>query len=270
MADDKLHTHLSRLEAPELIDAAAKIAAFDLGTRPIFGTAANVSGVRTRTHTFSRRRDSLTIFATDSRYGHVGKAGAWTGSDRSATAACRRVLRAARVPAAEVVGIDVLAEHGAVAERLSEQEVRTEKPELLRKIARARRGVDGLPVWSSYLIVGLTRGGEVGHLELHWPHLTPEVVKEANVLRGIVKRGFEPPQVPDARVESIEAGIVHSPAIGFFMDLTAAIRVVYVGDDPTMGRKPTLYLDRHGEPIARPRDIHPAKLEQTERATPAR
>jgi len=168
------------------------------------------------------------------------------------------------------VGIDVVAEHGAVAELLSEQEVRTEKPELLRKIARARRAVDGLSVWSSYLVVGLTRDGEVGQLELHWPHLAPEVVKEANVLREIVKRGFEPPDVPDARVASIEAGIVHSPAIGFFMDSTAAIRLICIGDDSTMGRKPTLYLDRHGEPITPPRDIHPAKREQTERPTPVR
>ena len=79
-----------------------------------------------------------------------------------------------------------------------------------------------------------------------------------------------PRNVPDARVESIEAGIVHSPAIAFFMDLTAAIRVVFVGDDPLVGRKPTLHLDRHGEPITPPRDIHPAKREQAERATPAR
>jgi hypothetical protein len=270
MADAKPHSHLSRLEAPELIEAAAKIAGFDLGTRPTFGTAANVSGVRTRTHTFSRRRDSLTIFATDSNYGHLRKAGAWIGSDRSAAAACRRVLRAARVPRAEVAGIDVIAEHGAVAERLSDEEVRIEKPELLRKIARARRAVDGIPVWSSHLVVGLTRDGEVGHLELHWPHLAPELVKEATVLREIAKDRFKTPHVPDGRVESIEAGIVHSPAIGFFMDSTASIRVIFIGDDPTMGRKPTLYLDRHGEPITPPRDIHPAKREETERPTPAR
>ena len=85
-----------------------------------------------------------------------------------------------------------------------------------------------------------------------------------------MKRGFEPLHVSDARVESIEAGIVHSPAIGFFMDSTAAIRVICIGDDPTMGREPALYLDRHGEPNTPPTDIHPAKREQTERPTPVR
>ena len=77
MANDKLRRHVAALETPELVAAAAKIAGFDLGKRPTFATAANVSGVRTRAHTFSRRRDCLTIFATDTRYGHLGKAGAW-------------------------------------------------------------------------------------------------------------------------------------------------------------------------------------------------
>ena len=54
-------------------------------------------GVRTRTQTFSQRRDSLTIFANDGHYGHLGKAGTWTGPDRTVVAACRRVLRAARI-----------------------------------------------------------------------------------------------------------------------------------------------------------------------------
>jgi hypothetical protein len=268
MPDDKLHRHLSHLEAPELIDAAAKIAGFDLGKRPTFGTAANVSGVRTRTQTFSRRRDSLTIFASDNRYGHLGRAGAWTGADRKAITACRRVLRAARIPAGEIGQIDVLSEHGVVAERLAEDEVRVEEPQLLRKLARGTRGLDGLPVWSSHVVVGLTAKGEVGQLELHWPHLAPEVVKEAKVLQAVVDRGFEAPDVPGARPEWVEAGIVHSPPIGFYMDITAAIRVVYVGDDPTLGRKPARYLDRHAEPVAPPRDIDPARPDDAERTTP--
>jgi hypothetical protein len=268
MPDDKFRRHLSGLEAPELIDAAAKIAGFDLGKRPTFATAANVSGVRTRRHTFSRRRDSLTIFATDTRYGHLGKAGTWTGPDRSAITGCRRVLRAARIPPDEISGIDVVPEYGAVAERLSEDEVRVEEPQLLRKLARASRAVEGVPVWSSYVVVGLTAKGDIGQLELHWPHLLPEAVKEAKVLASLVKRGFKGPELPGARMESVEAGVIHSPAIGFFVDVAAAIRVVYVGEDPTVGRKPTLYLDRHGEVIARPRDIDPKPPDERERAAP--
>jgi hypothetical protein len=268
MPDDKIRRDLSRLEAPELIEAAAKIAGFDLGKRPTFATAANVSGVRTRTHTFSRRRDCLTIFATDTRYGHLGRAGAWTGPDRRAITGCRRLMRAARIPAGEISGIDVVSEYGAVAERLSGDEVRAEEPQLLRKLARASRAVDGVPVWSSHAVVGLTARGDVGQLELHWPHLAPEVVKEAKVLASLVERGFKGPELPGARMESVEAGVVHSPAIGFFVDVAAAIRVVYVGEDATVGRKPTLYLDRHGEVATPPRDIDPKPPDDRDRPVP--
>ncbi len=268
MASDKLNTYLSRVESPGLVDAAANIAGFDLGKRPTFGTAANVSGVRTRTHTFSRRRDSLTIFADDSRYGHLGKAGAWTGPDRVVIAACRRVLRAARVPATEIEGIEVMSELGAVAERLSEDEIRVEKSEILRKIGRARRAIGGLPVWSSHLVVGLTRKGDIGHIELHWPRLAPEVIVEAKVLQAILKRGWEPPELAGTQAESMEAGVLHSPAIGFFMDTAPVIRVIFAGDDPTVGRKPTLYLDRHGELISLPRDIVRVQGDQAERTAP--
>ena len=268
MPDEKVRRQLSGLEAPELTAAAARIAGFDLGKRPTYATAANVSGVRNRTRTFSRRRDCLTIFATDSRYGHPGKAGAWTGPDRTAILGCRRVLRAARVPAAEIGAVDVVSEYGTVAERLSEDEIRVEEPQLLRKLARASRSIEGVPVWSSHVVVGLTAKGEVGQLELHWPHLAPEVVNEANVLASLVERGFKAPEVAGARMESVEAGVVHSPAIGFFVDVTAAIRVVYVGEDPTLGRKPTLYLDRHGEFVAWPRDIDAKPPDPRERDTP--
>lgn len=265
MANDKLQSRLSELERPELVDAATKIAGFDLGKRPTFATAANVSGVRTRTQTFSRRRDSLTIFARDSRYGHLGKAGAWTGPDRAVVAACRRVLRAAGIPSAEISAIDVVSEQGTVAERVSEKEFRVEKPHLLRKVGRVRRAVGGLPVWSSHLVVGLTRDGGVGQLELHWPRLNPEIVKEGKLLQNIVKRGFKAPDAADAQPESVEAGIIHSPAIGFFIDVAPAIRVVYAGKDPTIGRKPAQYFDRHGEPVAPVRDIQPATPVQGER-----
>lgn len=267
MPETKLSWKLSRVEAPELTGAALRIAGFDLGKRPEFATAANVSGVRGRAFTFSQRRDSRTIFASNSRYGLRQKGGVWTGQDRLAVASCRRLLRAARIPVAEIADIKVMSEFGATGQRLSSKENRVGKPELLRKIVRARRAVDGLPVWSSYAIVGLTRDRSVGSLELHWPYLTPTILKEAAVLRSAVDHGFKPRSLQGARVESVAAGIVHSPAIGFFMDVSAAIRVVYAGEDPTAGRKPTLYFDRHGDLISPPRDVLPATPENKVRAT---
>jgi len=259
---------LTEIESSELIDRAGKVAGFDLARNPTFASAANLSGIRNDTLAFSQRRDSRTIFAHDTRYGYRRQLEAWRGSSRTATAACRRVLGAAGIPAKEIAEIQVVSEYGAVAERRTEHDVRVERPELLRKLARAQRAVDGLPVWSSYGMVGLTGDGRVGQLELHWPWLSPEVLKEANVLRTIVQRGFQPGRVPGARVESIEAGIIHSPAMGFFMDVIAAIRVIYHADDPRVGRKPTVHLDRHGEFIERPRDIQPTPPVETGRGAP--
>ena len=75
----KMLRRLSALEMPDLIDAAKRLAGFDLGKKPEFATAANVSGVRSKLQSFSQRRDSRTFFAADSRYGYQGAAGAWTG-----------------------------------------------------------------------------------------------------------------------------------------------------------------------------------------------
>src|SRR5205809_652011 len=94
--------HLSALEAAGLVKTAKRVAGFDLGQRPTFATAANVSGVRTKTLTFSQRRDSLTIFARDEHYGPGGKAGAWIGPNKNLIAVCRRAVRAASIPATEI------------------------------------------------------------------------------------------------------------------------------------------------------------------------
>ncbi len=259
---------LHRTEAPELIEAATQVAGFDLGKRPEFAFAANVSGVRNRTFTFSRRRDSRTIFAGDTRYGIAGKAGAWQGGDREVIGALRGALKAAGVPSKEVVGVNVLSEFGAAGE-VVDGEVRAEQPTLLRKIGAARRAVEQLPVWSSYAKVGLTADGRVGWLELHWPVVGPEVLKEAHLLRSLVERGFPVPDVRGARLQSVEAGVLHSPAIGFFMDVTPAARAVFAPEDPEMGRLATLYVDRHGEFVDLPRDIRPAKPDDRKREASA-
>jgi hypothetical protein len=260
------HRTLSRLEAPELIRSASRIAGFDLGKRPTFATAANVSGVRTRTLTFSQRRDSLTIFARDETYGYARKAGAWIGPNKDLVVRARKILRAAKIPAAEIRRIKVVSERGTVAERLKSGEVRIERPELLRKLARAERRAAGVPVWSSYAVIGLTQEGAIGNLEIHWPHLSPAVLAEAKVLATVVKAGFEPVELRGAEVESVEAGVIHSPAIGFYVDVVPVIRCVYRAKETRLGTKPVLYLDRHGERVSLPRDIEPAAAPEMARA----
>lgn len=261
------HRDLARIEADELTATAARITGFAM-KRPEFASVGNVSGVRKGPLHFSRRHDSHTLFASDTRYGHLRKQGAWTGSDKKAVATCRKLLRSLQVPAVEVARIDVISEFGQSAQRQPGGDVHVNEPELLRKLARARRHVQGLPVWSSYTHLGLTADGALGWMELHWPKLPPAVLKEASVLQELVDRKFEAPEVPGARVESIEAGVIHSPAVALFMDIAAAVRVIYSVDSKDIGRKPVLYLDRHGDPISRPRDVPPVDREGEKRPAP--
>ena len=59
---------------------------------------------------------------------------------------------------------------------MSEEKFRVHDVEILRKLGRVRRAVEEIPVWSSYVTVGLTRAGAIGSLELHWPELPPVAV----------------------------------------------------------------------------------------------
>jgi hypothetical protein len=52
--------------------------------------------------------------------------------------------------------------------------------------------------------------------------------------------------------------VIHSTAVGFHMDTVPTIRVIYEGKRPG-GKKPVLYVDRHGELVALPREVKPAE-----------
>jgi hypothetical protein len=267
MPNDSQQSVLSRIVAADLVKTARAIAGFRI-TRGEFASAANISGVRAKTLTFSRRHDSRTVFASNADYGYGRQAGAWSGADRTAAAACRQVLRSAKIPGGEIAAIDIQGEMSRTAERISDTEVRVGEPSLLRKLARARRVVHGIPVWSSYATVGLTARGVVGSVEIHWPEVSETVLAEAGLLQQLVKRGFQPPEVKGGTPESIDAGVVHSPAIGFFMDIAAVIRVVYAVDQPGVGRKPVLYLDRHGESVEMPRSVRLNEPKEIDRPKP--
>ena len=262
----ELQRELSRILQPELIRNALRVAGFRL-SKPEFASARNISGIRTKEQTYSQRHDCRTVFASDSRYGDTHKGGAWTGADSKSIAMCRRVLTAAGVHSKEIHKLVSISEMGQLRERISEEKFDVNEPVVLRKLGKAHRALDGIPVWSSYATVGLTRKGGLGWLEVHWPEITNSVLAEAKILQRFVKsRGYKAPDVTSAEIEKIEVGIVHSPAIGFYMDVFPTVRLIYRADDRGLGRKPVVYLDRHGEQITMPRDIDPTKPPRNDRA----
>jgi hypothetical protein len=217
------------------------------------GSEANLVGLRSEYVLLSRRIDSRTYFVHDTRYGVGREAGAHTGPHEHLEA-CRRILGVLGIPVAEIGDEQVLIEQMQVAQVDRDRKVvHREEVEEGRRVASLSRQFDGLPVWSSTMLLGLTEDGGIGYLQLHWPELHTHVIHEAKRLRHKLTREWEAPAQPRAEVETIEAGVVHSPAVAFCMDIYPAIRVIYRPSDPRLGQKVVLHLDRHGKQIPAPR-----------------
>lgn len=91
-AIDPRQQDLAELQEPALGRTAFEVAGFRFGEDAEFASATTVSGLRAGSLTFSQRHDSLTIFATDSRYGYGRDLGAWTGSEEELSSAAATIL----------------------------------------------------------------------------------------------------------------------------------------------------------------------------------
>ncbi len=261
MNKDNERLAISDIEIPELRESAGRIADFNFESGAEYGSEQNVIGLRADSRIFSRRLDSTTIFARDEDCG-IGRAlGTWTGAKRPIETACRRVLRSAGIPRNEIANVTTVTEYGGTVDVDAAQKEVDASPEMLRRVALAERVVAGATVWSSHCTVELTAEGKIGAIELHWPSIPPEVEAEAIRLQWLAMNDFEPRTMAGGEVESVEVGIVHSPSIGFFMDVRPVIRVIYRSTERGLGRKAVAHLDRHGHPVDAPRSITPIRPE---------
>lgn len=220
------------------------------------GSEANLVGIRSERILFSQRLDSRTYFVQDSQYGVNREAGVFKGSDEEQFEVCHTILGRLSIPLSEIREEVVFKEQTQVAQIDREKEtIRIEEVQEGKSFVSISRQVNGLPVWSSSMVLGLTREKQVGFMQLHWPKIPDHVVTEARRLAYKVKHDWHPPEQQSATIESVEAGIIHSPAIGFIMDIYPAIRVIYAPMDKRLGKKPVLYLDRHGKAVPIPRQV---------------
>ncbi|WP_369374349.1 hypothetical protein [Streptomyces sp. cg36] len=218
------------------------------------GGAQNMIGVRSRDTLFSRRLDSLTYFVQDNRFGVGRELGVFDGPDEELLRSCRAVLVSLGVPEAEIGDEGIVREQTQVAAFDAESgRAELEEPEPGNRYAHLGRLVDGHPVWQSGCVLGLTGDRRVGHLQLHWPELPGPAVEELRALAHRVDQDWRPPDLEGAEPESVEAGITHSTAVGFVLDVYPAVRVVYAPTTEGMGRKPVRYLNRYGEDLPLPR-----------------
>jgi len=217
------------------------------------GSEANFIAYKSKSLLFSSRLDSRTYFVQDLRYGVGRELGVSKASKREQLRIGRTILKKVGIPSSEV------AEHKVVTEKSQTAQVdkrgdKVEPGEVEggRNLMLISRKIEGLPVWDSNVVIGLTENKQIGFMQLHWPEIPAHVVREAHKLAYKLKREWSPPTDESASVESAEAGITHSPAIGFVMDIFPAIRVIYRSKE-NLGRKKVLYLDRHGKSVPLPR-----------------
>jgi hypothetical protein len=227
------------------------------------GSVANIVGIQSNHVSFSQRLDSRTYFVRDDRYGQGKAGGVFQGSSMEQLELSRMILDKAGIPSSEILDQKVLQEKTQVAQVDKEtKKIHFEDVQNGRGLAIISRQIDSLPVWSSNFILGITSEKQIGYMEIHWPEIPKLTVKEAHRLDYKLQHGWSPPKLERATVESVDAGIIHSPAISFFMDIYPVIRVIYA-PDKGCGMKPMLFLDRDGKNVPTPRQID-LKYEKTE------
>jgi hypothetical protein len=248
-------THESESEIAPVRDLAESLG-IQLGDVTRSGSQANVIGIQSEAVLFSQRLDSRTYFVQDARYGPRQELGIWEANDEDYLKATRDILERLQIPRNEIADARVLKEQTQVAEIDRDTgKPRIEKPQRGKVYASFARQIDGIPVWSSNVIAGFTKERSLGFLQAHWPEIPRAVIAEAKRLAERLKGGWTPPEHPGATVESVDAGIIHSPAVGFLMDIYPAIRVIYAPIDDRMGQKATRYVDRHGNDVPVPRQV---------------
>lgn len=224
------------------------------------GAEFNLIGLEGGGLTLSQRLDSRTYFIQNTRDDQGDDADI---PDDEVRDVARRTMERLGIPVDEVAEEAVLTEQ-VQAGRMDRMRgtVEMENPRVARKVARFTRRVENLPVWSSSMTLRLTAGRDIGFMELHWPEIPAPIVKEAHRLEYRLEQGWRAPEQFGVRIESAEAGIIHSPAVSLVMDIYPAIRVIYAPEDERIGRKLMLHLDRHGRDVPRPREFDPRLLKE--------
>jgi hypothetical protein len=224
------------------------------------GSQGTVLGVQSDKVMLSQRTDSRTVFIHDLDFDKAGDPATGQVPDDEYLKLADGLLQNLNIPRTEIAERSVLKEQNQVAQfDAATGKAKVEDPTPGRRYAFLGRAVDGLPVWSSRVMLGMTPDRRVGFLEAHWPEIPKNVLEEAKRLAEMVKGNFKPPERSNTKIREVQAGILHSPAAGFVMDIYAAIRVVYEPTDERYGKAGVAYLDANGKdvPIPRQFDIPP-------------
>ena len=220
------------------------------------GTQGTVLGVQSESVMLSQRTDSRTVFIHDAKFGDPANDATGQIADDEYLKLATTLLKPLQIPTKEIAERAVWKEQTQVAEfDQATGKAKMEAPVAGRRYAYFGRAIEGLPVWSSRLLLGMTADRRVGFLEAHWPEIPQKVLDEARRMAEMVKAEFKAPEKPYTTIREVQAGIIHSPAAGFVMDIYPAIRVIYESNDERFGKAGVSYLDASGKELPVPRQF---------------
>lgn len=258
---------LSEQETTELSTFGAKVFGIRWAGPLVGANERDVIAVSDGVTTLTMRKGSRTYIVHNSKFTSAGERMQFTGTDADLRRVGMRILLGAGADRRQVAEVRILQQLTQAAE----VDPTGGGPKFLpmRRGMRSlmiTRQIDGIPVLSSRMMLDLDHAGRVAFMELNWPDISPDVIERARQLRKVASGRFEAPSMEGASVESIQASILHSPAVGFYNDATAAIRVIYRPDSKNVGQKPVRYVDANGNDVAQPRDIDAPREEPVKRS----
>ena len=245
---------LNANDAKRLEEIGTKVFGVKWVKKPIAASDRGFQVVTDGVTTLSRRPTGNAYFLQQKGKEHPFEDRGFQGSTEELRARGERLLGELGIAKAEIANLQVLQQFVTVGENdPASGRMTIEPPQSDRRSLIAARAVAGIPVWSSRLKLDLSDKGQIAALELSWPKIEPKVMEMAQRLKKMVGADFKAPERAGAKVESVEAGILHSPAASFVDDQVAAVRVIYAAPDSRLGMKPMVYLGADGKPVPVPR-----------------
>ena len=191
---------------------------------------------------------------------------AYEGSDADLKAFGMKLLQASGVNKDEIADVKVLQQYTQSGVTLPDgKEVKVLPPERSHRTLMVSRRIANVDVESSRLMLNLDHAGHVAFMELAWPDISREVLDRAMRFRELTVNKFAAPQLDGAEVESVQPVVLHTPAVGFHNDSTAAIRVIYRSNAKQVGQKAVRYVDELGRDVDLPRAVDLLREEPVKR-----
>lgn len=227
------------------------------------GVVAVTDGVTTLT---TRTGNRIFVVHNRKEFPPSEQAG-FKGSDDQFKSIGVTFLRASGAREDEIANVQVLQQFTQIGEAVpGSTAVRVQEPQRSHRTLLVSRRVAGVDVVSSRMMLYIDSSGRIAFMELAWPDISREVVDRALRYKALTDGRYVPPPMEGADVEAVQPVILHSPAVGFYNDASAAIRVIYRPNSRQVGQKPVRYLDERGEDVPLPRDVDRPREEPLKRA----